>query len=157
MVEYSKTKADLNKRIKDLTWMNGRWFAILAICVFPFSAYHLLVGVAVSEAMKMGLQLLTLDVVLIALYIIIYNKTRKAVITNFNNYEEDGKIDFAIEKIDENTLEFTRLTDEESFQITKYDIKTVKRLKHIIVIVLENKTTIDLPKRADIEEIITFK
>ena len=157
MIEYSKSKTDLNKRIRDLAWMHGRLFAILAICVFPFSLYHLLVGVVVSEAMKIGLQLLTFDAVLIALYIIIYNKTRKAVLTNFNTFEEDGKIDFTLEKMEDGTLVFTRLTDEESFQITKYDIKSIKRMKYTIILVLENKTTIDLPKRADIEEILTFQ
>ena len=158
MIEYSKTAADNKSRIRDLTWMNGRFFAILALCVMPVSAYHLMIGVFgnVHAAMQLGIQTLTLAAVLVAIYVIIYTKTRKAVIGNFEEYEIEGEIKFTIEKIDETTLEFTRLTDEVSFQVTKYDIKRIKRLKSTIVIILENKTTIDLPKRADIDALISF-
>ena len=158
MITYSKTISDTYRRIRDLAWMNGRFFAIAGICVLPASAYFIFAGTVSnsSAALKLGFQLLTLAAVLVAIYIIVYNKTKKAVQANFDEFEIDGKIDFSIEKIDDDTLEFTRLTDEESFQITKADVKCVKRLKYNNVIVLKDKRTIDLPKRADIDELIHF-
>ena len=99
---------------------------------------------------------MTLAVVCVAIYIIVYSKTKKVVNANFEENEIDGKIDFTIERIDGETLEFTRLTDEESFQITRADIKSIKRLKSINVIILNNKRTIDLPKQVDIDELITL-
>ena len=158
MIEYSKTAADNKKRIRDLTWMNAWLFAILPLVIMPVSIYYFLVGIAANspEAVGIGGQLLTLAVVCAAIYIIVLKKTKKAVNRNFEANEIDGKIDFTIEKIDENTLEFTRLTDEESFQITKDDIKSIKRLKSVNVIILKNKRTIDLPKQISIDELITL-
>jgi len=156
MIEYSKTAADNKKRIRDLTWMNAKLFAIMPFVILPVSIYYFLVGIAANspEAVGLGGQLLTLAVVCVAIYIIVLHKTKKAVSRNFEENEIDGKIDFTIEKIDEETLEFTRLTDEESFQITKDDIKSMKRLRNINVIVLKNKRTIDLPKQIDIDELL---
>lgn len=158
MIEYSKTAADNKKRIRDLTWMNARIFAILPFIILPVSLYYFVVGTAANspEAVGLGGQLLTLVAVCIAIYIIVYNKTKKAVKTNFDEYEMDGKINFTIDKIDEQTLEFTRMTDGESFQITKDDIKSIKHLKSINVIILKNKRTIDLPKQINIDELITL-
>ena len=156
MIEYSKTAADNKKRIRDLTWMNAKLFAIMPFVILPVSIYYFLVGIAANspEAVGLGGQLLTLAVVCVAIYIIVLHKTKKAVNRNFEENEIDGKIDFTIEKIDEETLEFTRLTDQESFQITKDDIKSMKRLRNINVIVLKNKRTIDLPKQIDIDELL---
>ena len=158
MIEYSKFASDTNHRIRDLTWMNAGRFAVAGVCVLPISLYYLVVGIAVSAsaAIKLGFQILTMVAVLLAIYLIVYTKVKKAVKTNFEEYEIDGKIDFTVERIDEDTLEFTRLTDEESFQVSRADIKKIKRLKNTIVIILKNKTTIDLPKRTDIDELITL-
>lgn len=158
MIEYTKTAADNKKRIRDLTWMNARLFAILPILILPVSLYYFVAGAAVNspEAAGLGGQLLTLAAVCVAIYIIVYNKTKKAVIRNFEENEIDGKIDFTVGKIDEQTLEFTRMTDGESFQITKDDIKSIKHLKSINVILLKNKRTIDLPKQINIDELITL-
>lgn len=158
MIEYSKSVSDTKHRIRDLAWMNGGFFAIVGACVLPVSGYYFLAGIASNApaAVKLGVQILTLAVVSFAIYLIVYTKTKKAVNTNFAKYEMDGKIEFTIEKIDEETLEFTRLTDEESFQVCRADIKRIKRLKSINVIILKNKKTIDLPKQADIEELISF-
>lgn len=156
MIEYSKFASDTKKRIRDLTWMNAGIFAIVGVCVLPVSFYYFLAGIASNApaAMKLAFQILTMAAVLLAIYFIVYTKVKKAVKANFEEYEIDGKIDFTIERIDEDTLEFTRLTDEESFQVSRADVKRIKRLKSIIVIILKNRTTIDLPKRADIEEMI---
>ena len=158
MIEYSKTAADNKKRIRDLTWMNARLFAILPILILPVSLYYFVAGTVVNspDAVRLGGQLLTLAVVCVAIYIIVYSKTKKVVNANFEENEIDGKIDFTVERIDEETLEFTRLTDEESFRITRADIKSIKRLKSINVIILNNKRTIDLPKQVDIDELITL-
>lgn len=158
MIEYSKIAADNKKRIRDLTWMNARFFVIAAILILPVSFYYFVAGAVVNspEAAGLGGQLLTLAAVCIAIYFIVYSKTRKAVNTNFEEHELDGRIDFTIEKIDECTLRFTRKTDEESFQITKDDIKSVKHLRSINVILLKNKRTIDLPKQINIEELIAL-
>ena len=124
MIAYSKTAADTNHRIRDLAWLHGRFFAIAAICVLPVCAYFFLAGIAskAPAAIKMGIQTLTLAAVLLAIYCILRSKLKKAVITNFEEYEMDGKIDFTIERIDEDTLEFTRLTDEENFEIQSEDL-----------------------------------
>lgn len=158
MIEYSKTATDTKSRIRDLAWMNGRFFIFFAICVLPVSAYFLVIGfiAGVNEMVTTGLQTLTLFVVLIAVYITVYVKTKKAVTLNFDKLAEDDKIDFTLEKVDEYTLEFTRLADGQTMKVNILDIKSIKRLKSINVIVLKNKKFIDLPKRADIEEMITF-
>jgi len=108
----------------------------------------------VSVAVQLGIYAATLDAVLIVMYGILYDKFTKAVNGNFESYEIDGKIDFTLERIAEDTLVFTRLTDEASFQIQKSDIKTVRTLKTIHVILLKDGRTIDLPKREDIDELI---
>ena len=158
MIAYSKTAADTNHRIRDLAWLHGRFFAIAAICVLPVCAYFFLAGIAskAPAAIKMGFQTLTLAAVLAAIYGILRSKLKKAVKANFEEYEIDGKIDFTIERIDEDTLEFTRLTDEESFQITKADIKSIKYLKFTNVVLLKDKRTIDIPNRVNIDELISF-
>ena len=102
MIEYSKIAADNKKRIRDLTWMNARFFVIAAILILPVSFYYFLAGAVVNspEAAGLGGQLLTLAAVCIAIYFIVYSKTRKAVNTNFEEHELDCRIDFTIEKID---------------------------------------------------------
>lgn len=158
MIYYSKTASDTKRRVRDLAWMNGRYFAIAGVCVLPVSAYFFFAG-AISnapEAIKLGFQTLTLAAVLLAIYGIVHSKVKKAVNTNFAEYEMDGKIDFTIEKIDDDTLEFTRLTDEESFQIQKTDIKCIKYMKYTNVVILKDKRTIDIPNRVNIGELISF-
>ena len=110
----------------------------------------------VNEMVTTGLQTLTLVGVLLAIYITVYVKTKKAVTLNFDKLAEDGKIDFTLEKIDDVTLEFTRLADGQTISVNILDIKSIKRLKTINVIVLKNKKMIDLPKRPDIDEMINF-
>lgn len=156
MIEYSKTAADNKKRIQEMTWMKGRIFMILAMCVFPLSVFFFFVGFfgKVPEAVQMGTYTATLDVVLIVMYAILYDKFTKAVTRNFDAYELDGKIDFTLALIDDETMEFTRLTDEETFQIRKEDIKKIRQGKTIILIFLKDGRTIDVPKRADIEDVI---
>ena len=157
-VEYSKTAADTKSRIRDLAWMNGRFFIFFAIFVLPVSAYFLVIGflAGVNEMVTTGLQTLTLFGVLIAVYITVYVKTKKAVTMNFDKLAENDKIDFTLEKVDDSTLQFTRLTDGEVITVNILDIKSIKRLKTITVIVLKNKKMIDLPKRSDIDEMISF-
>jgi hypothetical protein len=156
MIEYSKTAADNKNRIKEMTWMKGRIFMIFAMCVLPLSVFLFLVGFFgnVAEAVQMGTYAATLDVVLVVMYAILYDKFTKAVTRNFDAYELDGKIDFTLEQIDDETMEFTRLTDEETFQISKKNIKKIRYGKTIILIILKDGRTIDVPKRADIEDII---
>ena len=158
MIEYSKYASDSKQRIRDLAWMNGRFFIIFAICVFPISSCFLVIGFIVgeNEMVTTGLQTLTLVGVLIAVYITVYVKAKKAVTVNFDKWAEDGKIDFTLEKVDEYTLEFTRLADGQTMTVNILDIKSIKRLKSINVLVLKNKKFIDLPKRADIDEMISF-
>ena len=158
MIEYSKYASDTKSRIRDLAWMNGRFFIFFAICVLPVSAYFLVIGflAGVNEMVTTGLQTLTLFGVLIAVYITVYVKTKKAVTMNFDKLAENDKIDFTLEKVDDSTLQFTRLTDGEVITVNILDIKSIKRLKTITVIVLKNKKMIDLPKRSDIDEIISF-
>lgn len=159
MIEYSKTASDNKYRIRDLTWMNGRLFAVISIIAFILGGNFFLAGIVgnTEAALKLGLQILTMATVALAIYIIIYKKIKKAVITNFEEFEMDGKIDFTIEQIDEETMEFTRLTDDQSFQIGKGDIKKIKSMKFNNIIILKNKTTVDIPKRVDISEVIRFK
>lgn len=156
MIEYSKTAADNKARIRELTWMQGRVFMIAASCVLPLSAFFFLVGIVGnnSEAVQFGIYCTTLFIVLLAIYGILYSKYKKAVTANFDNHEVDGRINFALEKIDDDTLEFSRLTDEESFQVQKSDIKAIRNMKTIHVIMLKDGRTIDLPKRADIDEML---
>ena len=158
MIEYSKTESDIKQRIKELSWMNGRLFVWFAICVLPFSAYFFIAGILdnASEAITMGFQTLTMAAVLLAVYITIYVKTQKAVTLNFDKLAEENKIDFTLEKVDDCTLQFTRLTDGETMLVNILDIKSIKRLKTINVIILKNKKMIDLPKRPDIDEMISF-
>lgn len=159
MVEYTKLASDNKRRIDEMTWMNGRLFIWIAACAFPVSAYFFLVGIATAspDALKCGWQTITLVVVLLAIYLILYFKMRKAVTLNFSRNAVDDKIDFTIEKIDEETLEFTRLTDEESFQITRADIKRIRQMKTISIITLKDGRIIDLPIRQDIDDLIYFR
>ena len=156
MIEYSKTAADSKDRIMDLTWFRGRIFLYMAIGAFVFTVFCLIVGIMGSnyEAIQFGIYGATLVAVLIAMILILYAKFRKAVTANFDNHSLDGRIDFTLEKIDDDTLELTRLTDEESFEIHKKDIKSIRTMKTIHVIWLKDGKTIDLPKKPDIDELI---
>ena len=158
MICYSKTASDTKRRVHDLAWLHGKIFLIAGVCVMPVSAYFLLAGMVSSapNAVKLGIQILTLAAVCFAIYLITRSKLKKAVIANFEEYEMDGKIDFTIEKTDDDTLEFTRLTDEESFEIHKADIKGIKYLKYTNVVILKDKRTIDIPNRVNIDELISF-
>lgn len=158
MIEYSKYASDTKSRIRELTWMHGRPFIISAACVFPISVYFFLAGILdnATEAVTMGFQTLTMVAVLLAVYVTLYVKTKKAVTLNFDKLAEDNKIDFTLEKIDDSTLQFTRLSDGQTISVNILDIKSIKRLKTINVIILKNKKMIDLPKRPDIDKMISF-
>ena len=157
MITYSKTAADTQHRIRELTWMNGRVFVILGVVALLISAFNLFAGFVgnAPAAITLGFQFLTVAAVAFAVYLVLYVKTKKAVTLNFDKLAEDEKIEFTLEKVDD-TLEFTRLADGEVMLVKRKDIKSVKRLKHINVILLKNKKTIDLPKRDDIDELIRF-
>ena len=156
MIQYTKTAADHQNRIKEMTWMRGRLFVFGAAGVFVLMVFFFLVGVTGnnSEAIQFAIYTATLFAVLTAMYLILYFKFKKAVVTNFENNAVDGKIDFTIDKLADGTLEFARLTDEESFTIEKYQIKTIRSMKNIHVILLRDGRTIDLPRRADIDEFV---
>ena len=157
MIEYSKTVADTKHRIRELTWLNGRIFVILGAVALLISAFNLFAGFVANEsaAISLGFRLLTVAVVAFAVYLILYVKTKKAVTLNFDNFAEDGKIDFTLERVGD-TLQFTRLADGEFMSVKRQDIRSIKQMKHINVILLKNKKTIDLPKRDDIDEMIRF-
>ena len=158
MISYSKTASDTKQRIRELAWMNGRLFIFLAACVLPISGCLFLVGILnnATQAVMMGFQTLTVVAVLLAVYVTVYVKTKKAVNVNFDKLAQEDRIDFTLEKVDEYTLAFTRLTDGETISVNILDIKSIKRLKTINVIVLKNKKMIDLPRRPDIDEMISF-
>lgn len=159
MIEYTKTAADTKTRVKEMTWLNGRLFIWIGACALPLSLFFFCVGIfgQAPEAIRTGWQTITLFAVVLAVYLILYVKIRKAVTLNFENNSVDGKIVFTLEKIDESTMEFTRLTDEESFRVTRADIKKIRHGKTISVITLKNGKTIDLPRQPDIEALILFQ
>ena len=159
MIEYSKTASDNKYRIQDLTWMNGRLFAVISIVAFILGGNFFLAGIfgKSDAALNLGLRILTIAAVALVIFITVYNKTKKAVLTNFEEFEVDGQIDFTIEQIDEETMELTRLTDEQSFQIGRGDIKKIRYMKHTNIIILNDKRTVDIPKRVDISEVIRFQ
>ena len=139
-----------------MTWMRGRFFIFVAIAVFALMMFFFLVGIfsKSGDAIQFGIYAATLFAVLIVTYCILYAKFQKAVIGNFDTYAVDGKIEFTLEKTEENTLEFTRLTDEESFCIDKADIKTIRSMKTIYVILLKDGRTVDFPKQPDIDDLM---
>lgn len=159
MIEYSKTASDNKYRIQDLTWMNGRLFAMISIVAFILGGNFFLAGILGKSdaALNLGLRILTIAAVALVIFITVHNKTKKAVLTNFEEFEVDGQIDFTIEQIDEETMELTRLTDEQSFQIGRGDIKKIRYMKHTNIIILNDKRTVDIPKRVDISEVIRFQ
>lgn len=158
MIQYTKYASDTKNRSRDLAWMHTRLSFILAICVLPVTVYFFLTGFLnnAPDSLEMGYLTFVLMAAFFVFCLITRSKVKKAVTKNFEKFSKDGKIDFTIEKIDEDTLECTRLTDEESFQIHRADIKCIKYLKFTNVIVLKDKRTIDIPNRVNIDELISF-
>ena len=157
MISYSKTESDIKNRIRDLAWMNGRFFVFAGVIVLPISGYYFLAGFVAnsSEAIHLACSLLTLAAICFVVFGTVYSKTKKAVNLNFDKLAQENKIDFTLEKLDD-ALQFTRLSDGQVMVVSRSDIRSVKRLKTINVIVLKNSKFIDLPRRADIDEMISF-
>lgn len=156
MIQYTKYASDIKKRINALTWVTGRIFIIIAACAMPITLYLFIVGIAAQEAdaLSMGCSALTLLIVVLVMYLVIYFKYRKIVTLNFYKLAEDGKIEYTLERTEDDHLRFTRLTDEESFEISRNEIRKIKHMKTISIVVLTNKKTVDLPRRPDIEELL---
>lgn len=156
MIQYTKYASDTKNRIKELTWASGGIFLIIAACVMPVTLYFFIVGIAAqqAEALSMGWRTLTLVLVLITMYLVVYFKFRKAVTSNFDMLAEDDKIEYTLETTAEGKLRFTRLTDEESFEISYSEIKKIKHVKTISIIFLKNNKTIDLPIDVDLAALI---
>lgn len=152
MIEYSKFEADTKNRVKDLAWMNGRFFIYAAYVFGAVGLGFILAGLIFTNQgwLGLGIQILALGIADVVVFITLYKRFQKAVTRNFDKYAVDGRIDYTIETTEEGKLLFTRQTDDDSFEIAWSDIRKMKYMKTIIVIVLRDKRTIDIPRSVDI-------
>ena len=156
MIRYTQYASETKNRIKELAWMQGQPLVCIGMGAVPLAVYFLFVGYLeqVQEALLLGWSAIVLSVVCFSIYCIRYFSYKKALTENFAKYAVEDKIEWCAERIDGETLSFTRINDGTTFRVGQSEIKAVRRLKTIFVIVLKNKNVIDLPICADTDELI---
>ena len=107
-----------------------------------------------SEALKMGWWTALLCLVCIILYLGILVTLKKALNSVFKQYAENGKIDFTLERV-EDKLKITRLCDNKTVEIKQSEIKSIRFLKSVILIILKGKRWFDLPNSPEVNELIS--
>lgn len=156
MIQYTRCAADTKNRIKELALASGGFFLILAACALVVAVVFFVAGAIAQNTVvsSFGMRALIFVFVLVGIYFVVYSNIRKAVKANFESLEVDGKIDYTLETTEDGKLRFTRLTDEEFFEINYADIKKIKHVKTITVIFLKNGKTVDIPIDVDLAGLI---
>ena len=152
MIKCSITKNDIKTQAKDLAVLKLKPLLIIGAVAFPLSIFFLIVGYAASEpeALKMGYPALLISVLAVAMFVLQYSAFNKALLTSFENNEEDSKVEYSIAKIEGN-IEIARASDKFSFSTA--DIEKVSCTKNNIIVRLGNKKLLAFPKQ---EEILKF-
>ena len=156
MIEYSQYENEVKNRIKEIALAKGLPLLIAAVVSLLLTTYFLFVGIMAeqSEALKMGWWTALLCLVCIILYLGILVTLKKALNSSFKQYAENGKIDFTLERV-EDKLKITRLCDNKTVEIKQSEIKSIRRLKSVILIILKGKRWFDLPNSPEVNELIS--
>ena len=159
MIEYSKTAEDIQNRVKDLAWMQGRFLVYIAIGLCTLGLGFVVYGLLLANTgyVGWGIQFVAFAVADMVVFSTLYKRIQKAVNKNFDEFAVEDRIDYTIETTEEDKLLFTRLTDGDSFEISWGDIKKIKYMKTILVLVLKNKRTIDMPRSVDLSSLMETK
>ena len=157
MIEYSQYEGEVKNRIKEIALAKGLPLLIAAVVSLLLTTYFLFVGIMAEqrEALKMGWWTALLCLVCIILYLGILVTLKKALNSSFKQYAENGKIDFTLEQFEDKTLKITRLCDNKTVEIKQLEIKSIRRLKSVILIILKGKRWFDLPNSQEIHELIS--
>ena len=156
MIEYSQYEGEVKNRIKEIALAKGLPLLIAAVVSLLLTTYFLFVGIMAEqrEALKMGWWTALLCLVCIILYLGILVTLKKALNSSFKQYAENGKIDFTLERV-EDKLKITRLCDNKTVEIKQSEIKSIRRLKSVILIILKGKRWFDLPNSPEVNELIS--
>lgn len=135
---------------------SGRWLIIVAVISLVLTVYFFVVGWGwhETEALKMGWMSAILSLICFSLYLRIYFSVKKIIMAVFREYAKDGKLDFSVELIGDESIEITRMFDGKVIVINKSEVKAIYQLKTTNLIVLSGKRIFDLPNREDINELI---
>ena len=153
MIKCSITKNDIKTQAKDLAVLKLKPLLIIGAVAFPLSIFFLIVGYAASEpeALKMGYPALLISVLAVAMFVLQYSAFNKALLTSFENNEEDSKVEYSIAKIEGN-IEIARASDKFSFSTA--DIEKVSYTKTNIIVRFGNKKLLAFPKQEDILKLL---
>lgn len=157
MIEYSQYENEVKNRIKEIALAKGLPLLIAAVVSLLLTTYFLFVGIMAEqrEALKMGWWTALLCLVCIILYLGILVTLKKALNSSFKQYAQNGKIDFTLEQFEDKTLKITRLCDNKTVEIKQSEIKSIRRLKSVILIILKGKRWFDLPNSPEVNELIS--
>ncbi len=155
MITYSRAQADNKRIIKELTLAKITPLLIIGALTLALAVYFLIVGHGFSkpEALKMGYGWLAIALLCTALCLAFWLTYRKIILQSFQKYAVDGKLDFTLEGNGE-SFRVTRLADNFVFSFQKSDIKRMHTLKTLILIQLNDKRLLMLPRRADVAELL---
>lgn len=155
MIQYSQYECEVKNRIKEIALARGLPLLIAAVVSLLLTTYFLFVGIMAeqSEALKMGWWTALLCLVCIILYLGILVTLKKSLNSVFKQYAENGKIDFTLERV-EDKLKITRLCDNKTVEIKQSEIKSIRFLKSVILIILKGKRWFDLPNSPEVNELI---
>lgn len=156
MIQYSQYECEVKNRIKEIALAKGLPLLIAAVVSLLLTTYFLFVGIMAeqSEALKIGWWTALLCLVCIILYLGILVTLKKALNSVFKQYAENGKIDFTLERV-EDKLKITRLCDNKTVEIKQSEIKSIRFLKSVILIILKGKRWFDLPNSPEVKELIS--
>lgn len=142
---YETTEEQSKSRLKNSWLLICKIPLIIEILFICLSVYFLLVGIIanVREALIMGVES-SFICLLLALYLYrCYQILKTRIIGNFNFFNNGSK-KYELNK-DGDVYEMVNLTDGTNFKFAKSQIKSVKKRKDTMVIILKPRAYIVLP------------
>ena len=158
MIKYSFNKNDIDKRVKDLTISQIKTNIIIEIISFIFLAYFLITGFLTKflyykDNLPFIISLTVICVIMLIVSLKIFFMF-KAQIKEFYNKSENDTVQYTIEKINDEYI-VNNLENESITRFRKSDVKKMYILKNSIIIKLQNKNIIDVPKNKEILDLLS--
>lgn len=152
ILSYELTQTQAKKSLKKCWLLLCKTPLIINIIILLLSLYFIIVSIITAEydATIMGISSFCLFI-LITIYLFrCYQILRTQIIGSFNFFNECGIKKYELNKEDNDVYEIININNQTNFKFLKNQIKSIKKDKDFLLIVLKNRSYFILPNTKEI-------
>lgn len=152
MIYFKNNIKDFKLYLSDLFWYTCKLWVIIDIFILPAGIYYLLKGINDKGlALYFGIFLLFCGIIGIQACIRIYISYKKSLKIFFQNANENGDVEKALDVVDD-TLVIKNLSIDTVDKIKISHIKKIIKSNHLIILITTYKKALSFPKTNELEK-----